>query len=713
MDNEDLEHISRSLYFVANHVIGTPVITEIRRTTSDLSEYIDRLECELTNHNHVHCYSGSKAEGLRFVSSDEDWMYIFNDVKVIPPDSSIPIYDSNSTLLIMDNEMTKPGFTLLRVIGESGDWKIALSKVFIPELNGIFLSCKRWRELHTENNLCSDNDFTHGPCASGTRGSQEFDVACCLQCNSWPSNARDCVRRLQRCCWPSHDVLLSIVNDGVLFVPIGAKQSTFEDFEWRMSFSLAEKKLIYAMNHTQFLCYALLKIFLKEAIDVNPAVKGLLCSYFLKTALFWEISTTQRLCNPSSLLHCFWNCFRRILQWVNSSYCPNFFIPQNNMFEGKIEGQNQDKLLRHLTTLYTEGYSCLLECKSISYLISAVIQSTHLDLEQWICKCCIAIDMIKEFYNQLISALRPKRHATECSAAMKCLLLYRLATTTNNIHHRFLLWNWLYHPLSEVCMTEPSNSSAQGRCNRSHYRNLTQRLNVLQRSRTDSVSHILYQAIMCYNAGKYNQTLRLVQLAKEKVSSVHAIDIYRLGQNEGKYREAGGDNLPVETMMRKHILYHISINDHRSTPELYIEIHGTEAIQFEEQSFEMSPVLYMFFLQYFCHRRLGCQAKSNDTLNELSLFVHHNGQHLHEAARPLAWHILGICQQMNGDDWGACLSYLTALRQDIKHWNVASCIRLGTILVKYISNNNYEGNYKKRPSLGMWTASIMDSMHQA
>ncbi|KAK3103486.1 hypothetical protein FSP39_019584 [Pinctada imbricata] len=36
--------------------------------------------------------------------------------------------------------------------------------------------------------------------------------------------------------------------------------------EWRMSFSLAEKRLVRFMNHTQFLTYGLLKLFLKEVM---------------------------------------------------------------------------------------------------------------------------------------------------------------------------------------------------------------------------------------------------------------------------------------------------------------------------------------------------------------------------------------------------------------------------------------------------------------
>lgn len=46
-------------------------------------------------------------------------------------------------------------------------------------------------------------------------------------------------------------------------MPIGSKLIDDEsELEWRLSFSLAEQQLVYLFNHTQFLCYGMLKTFL-------------------------------------------------------------------------------------------------------------------------------------------------------------------------------------------------------------------------------------------------------------------------------------------------------------------------------------------------------------------------------------------------------------------------------------------------------------------
>ena len=635
------------------------------------------MEGELGNSSEKPVFSGSKAEGLRFKSSDDDWMFIDKDVKVIPSDSYKTIYDSNITLLLMVNEMTKPGFTLLRLVGESAKPKVSRSTVSNPSLNGQYISCKLWRESGKQSgvNKCHE-DFIHGPCASGICGPVEYDAAYCLQSDIWPNNAQDCIMRLNKCGWPSRDTVLSIVKDGVLFVPIGAKQSIFEDVEWRMSFSLAEKKLIHAMNHTQFLCYGLLKIFLKEAIDVNPNVKGLLCSYFLKTALFWEITTTSRQWNQWTLLSCFWNCFRRLLKWISFSYCPNFFIPQNNMFEGKIEGTNRDKLLQHLSTLFYEGYKCLLRCQSLIQCDLSFGMNTPgmYIIEKSTCNSIIAAEILTECYQQV-------RHSictSDISAGKKCTSVNQLAKTTNNSLERFILKHRLHQTSTEMCMAQSSYSTVQFRCNRPHYRNLTQRLHVLQRFAVDSVSHILYQAMLCYNAGKYNQTLRLVQLSKVKISdpnSLHAIEL-----DMEKYQELGGDNLPIETMLRKHFIENIEIFNDEIFPDLYIERNARGRFK----TIMIPPLVLAFFLQYLCQRQLWCQIEANEAIYDLSLFLHHENGRSKKWA--VSWQILGICQQTNGDDQGACRSYLTALQQDFKYRH-AACFRLGTILVKYISSN--------------------------
>lgn len=166
----------------------------------------------------------------------------------------------------------------------------------------------------------------------------EFDRAWCVACHYWPPASSSWNDRCQQKGWPTSSVLDEIVSNGCHVMSVGSRiESDESEYEWRLSFSVAELKIVYSMNHTQFLCYGALKIFLKEVIS-SENQDSLICSYYLKTIIFWEIQNNPGsiFWCPSNLLSCFWMCFKRLCKCVLDSNCPNFFIPQNNMFQNKV-----------------------------------------------------------------------------------------------------------------------------------------------------------------------------------------------------------------------------------------------------------------------------------------------------------------------------------------------------------------------------------------
>ncbi|KAJ8311716.1 hypothetical protein KUTeg_011071 [Tegillarca granosa] len=100
----------------------------------------------------------------------------------------------------------------------------------------------------------------------------DLDLLRCLTCK-WPQITSEWNTRRRHNGWPSSDLIQDIVQDGCLLVPFGNPNSQESDLQWRISFSLGETKLVHSFNHTQFLCYGLLNLFLKHAINSNPQVK--------------------------------------------------------------------------------------------------------------------------------------------------------------------------------------------------------------------------------------------------------------------------------------------------------------------------------------------------------------------------------------------------------------------------------------------------------
>ncbi|VDI67098.1 Hypothetical predicted protein [Mytilus galloprovincialis] len=227
----------------------------------------------------------------------------------------------------------------------------------------------------------------HGPCISDTQ--DRLDIAYCLKCDQWVSQAQPWVCR-PRNAWPTSEIVSKIISCGVLIVPVGCKGSRNENLEWRISFSIPEKFLVFSFSHTQLLCYALLKILMKELVDKHEDLKGLLCSYFLKSLMFWISEETEpHLWQPDNIIPCFKACLQRLLYCVRYSILSHYFIPDNNLFKLRFNVKKKEKLTTILQNLYEQGIACFIfsdtlqYCKKQSYKITESLNvNVNLVLQQ-------------------------------------------------------------------------------------------------------------------------------------------------------------------------------------------------------------------------------------------------------------------------------------------------------------------------------------------
>ena len=97
MKDEMLNLFSGNLHTILDKVIGSERTININRTATNLGDDVLRKKCEVAEYSWVPRFSGSKGEGFRFKSSDNDWLFIFRDIKVVPSDSYAAIYDQITT----------------------------------------------------------------------------------------------------------------------------------------------------------------------------------------------------------------------------------------------------------------------------------------------------------------------------------------------------------------------------------------------------------------------------------------------------------------------------------------------------------------------------------------------------------------------------------------------------------------------------------------
>ena len=673
----ELRLISTGLHMVVSEIVGYEKIIDIRRTITNLKNDFAKTSGEESKALFYRYLSGSKGEGFRFSSSDHDYMLIYRNIRVIQSMSQCRLYDVNTTLLMMETEQTRPGFVLLRLIGDAHDRDIRRSCEKYQ--SGTYVSSQEWREGFPRMN---PDETIHGPCSSGViAGTLEYDFAHCLKSDAFPKAAIGCIRRLLQRGWPSPQVLQDIVTGGCHFVAIPAKLPNFEHLEWRLSFSLAETKLIHNMNHTQFLCYGLLKIFLKEFINSNKGVDGLLCSYYLKTAVFWEIIDNTEQWIPATFLRYFWRCLKRLIQWINEEYCPNFFIPENNMMMGKFNGTSKASLLHHLSTLYSEGYRCLLRCQSLHDNLSKIIQEPVIVTvltpeEELVTKLHTDLETIQEM---IIPDFRGDVISTIKNVAYLDLLMER---STDDIQ-RLVLYAWKYNCLRHLYLFFINQYTEGNILNNKTFHSLHAKIqNVIQQYCIDPVYTNLVLAVGMYKLGRYKDAVKSVDKIRAKLQNPHFMYTWTL--DEDKYRAAGGENTELITMMRKVVTRNVHLTKRIGLPELSLE-HQASSKRIGIVHIGVPPLVLANFLLFLSNWNMGYHGRAEEALRDLFVVVHYDdGHHINVPMKAISWEILGICQEMMGDYQGAYQSYTTALQQPYNYFKAATEIRLQSLLYSVI-----------------------------
>ncbi|XP_071168079.1 uncharacterized protein [Mytilus edulis] len=357
--------LSVNFYQYLCQKVGSPEEVKVRRLTYITDDIGQADTTQIT--------SGSKGEGLELKGSDLDSMILDTRFTVHESerDAVLQSIRSNKIPLVMNTEDTQPCFThLLLHLDFLNDYKIKPEFKQMFEKSGpmIKFSNEQYKQCFILKMPLIKSEFgnlfkVHGPCISDAY--ELFDLAFCLKCDKWISHAQSWVSR-PRSTWPAPELITKITSCGVLLVPIGCKGSLKENLQWRISFSVAEKILIFSFNHTQLLCYALLKILFKEIVNKDENMKDLVCSYFLKTLIFWisEESDSSKW-TKDNIIPCFMSCLQRLMYCVEYSTLLHYFIPNNNMFYLRFNTENKEKMTNILQNLYKQGIHCFANSETL------------------------------------------------------------------------------------------------------------------------------------------------------------------------------------------------------------------------------------------------------------------------------------------------------------------------------------------------------------
>ncbi|XP_060074641.1 uncharacterized protein LOC132554354 [Ylistrum balloti] len=361
MDHKESERISLLLStFLERYYTRTQTEVDIRRKGVVLGELLRTVD----NNHFSFIESGSQAEGFRFKGSDTDCMYVDRDASVMNSNQYISQNMKRKNILYMRKAACRPGYVHLEVVHLGPRYNERFLHSVVQVGNSKFVSSDMYREYHlSEFSAELGEEFkSNGPSVT-FREHHDSDNVYCFSCNTWPQEAREWITRSRLYGWPSQTLINKTVQRGCHLVPVGDKCSEDTFLQWRISFATAERSLVHSFSHVQFKVYALLKYFLKQIKATLKEKIGddeILCSYFLKTILFHAIENSrQEFWQDKNMFYCFWLCFNILIAWVSAGFCPNYFIPANNLFQRKVHGQHQQILLDVLNHYSQMKWKCL------------------------------------------------------------------------------------------------------------------------------------------------------------------------------------------------------------------------------------------------------------------------------------------------------------------------------------------------------------------
>ena len=316
------------------------------------------------------CYIfGSSSEGTTTFGllSDVDYLISQDILEVFQTRIEIQSTVSKpDSLLLVSDPSSKPGYIKLQLVLNGVPQIDVVPDLGIPE-NELQLDNQGRVVITKRYYWASLKDEEHGPAFStpAAYGYAAKDMVQAFRCRKWPNAAMKWLKRIQDKQWPTKHMVEEMKGHSFFLVPIGHVGSLEKDLEWReCSLSKQERILMRSLNPTQHKCYILMKMIKKDIIQLIIGHESI-TSYHCKTCIFYVLENAPDLVWTSqNILLCTQACLQYLHKCVASRFCPNYFIPEENMFGGRINEETLARLNQVLESILASDFKFLVHIKS-------------------------------------------------------------------------------------------------------------------------------------------------------------------------------------------------------------------------------------------------------------------------------------------------------------------------------------------------------------
>ena len=595
-------------------------------TRQDYCKILDCVTSTYMRSNNY--YTGSKAEGLNLPGSDDDFMFEINTIYNIKVTQSLDENTSTSpySTFLMSTENVRPGFTLLQHVPQTplSPFLMQVSQHIngLRYLSGdLFIQSRLIRDQILARNMFNDDLVMRRQGPSRETSSlwrpdcEPEDHVYCIHCAFWPSEASEWRDRPRHFGWPTQNDKLSVVDFGFHLVAIGHSHSDTKEMEWRISFSIAERTLVWSFNYIQMQCYALMKIILKQFIKVrcNPE-NQVLCSYFIKTFLFWKYETTDvNFWREDNLRECINYLLAEFSKCIREGMLRHYFIPRFNLLSVKLTPAAQCELLQLFDIIIESDISILKDCESLQKVWSVFVRTIAVGNE--------AIEYVIYVGNK-ISYLRNDtvmmiyfgwlnnyihRSAYPCARSVNNVFSKILTLCCKTPLQDLLLKSMLLQ--INICSATNTLSSSNNKC----FHQL-QRPDRLEMCSFDISTCKLWCAIFLYMTGDYQSTLVIINQILSSIPP-YALHCHTSTEAEQLYGDVfESSDLTVIQRAKKAWMFRVSfIKDASYSLPLAIKIQ----LYFKCSGIDFSPFTCLYYLQFLCYHDLNQYENRDRALEQI------------------------------------------------------------------------------------------------
>jgi hypothetical protein len=306
--------------------------------------------------------AGSTVEGMRGGiysnqrhGGDDDLLFRKRTIKLYPPHKSnvknplpLLIHDNADYVVscFVEEEDNFPGYVKLSLAKVNCTNTID-DKQYLPNSVGMNLF-----DMTKPSKSSIPNDFDtqldafqkrdiNGPAHTlhiKTRSgiTKTMDAVYSIPYDTWPDSANSFITRPKPNNWPSKSMLEDIKSQGCDVVPVGHHDGIDNDIQWRISFP-GERSLLLDLTDVQILCYALIKIILKE--NLNTSQREVVSSFHIKHVIFWCVESCSFQWVDSNYIKCLNICLTKLIQKIKARHIQHYIIESRNLFNSKMTKQ--------------------------------------------------------------------------------------------------------------------------------------------------------------------------------------------------------------------------------------------------------------------------------------------------------------------------------------------------------------------------------------